>query len=59
MPYCGKKYEAETEEINQKVWVERISASTDFEVLKNWNLFDKLLLMRKPQTAPIPRAADD
>ncbi|MBI4189976.1 MAG: hypothetical protein HY525_05500 [Betaproteobacteria bacterium] len=45
------KIKSDQQEFNARLWKERISAETDFDVLKNWNLAKNLLLwQRTPET---------
>jgi urease accessory protein UreF len=46
------KNAAELEDLSNRIWVERISASTSFDVLKNWNVAKWLLLWRTGTQTP-------
>jgi hypothetical protein len=46
------KQNAKLEEIGNRLWVERISAHTNFDVLKNWNVAKFLLLWRTRSQTP-------
>jgi len=52
-----RKLEAEGEEWNNRLYVERISASTNFQVLRNWNISKTFLLRTWTPTAPSDSSA--
>lgn len=49
------KIQSQLDELESKLWVDKISVSTNFSVLKNWNVAKTLLLWQK--TVPPPNTA--